>query len=105
MNHPYVIPYTSNTCRCRLIPGAMPPFNYTRHLHPYRLFELRLGYEVASTVKLKPIAINESGKNFPIQFAKLNGSSICNLLNLVWPQPMRLELPWKLKKFTVIEEY
>ena len=82
----------------------MPPFNYTGHLHPYRLFELRLGYEVASTVKLKPTAINESGKKFPIQFSKLNGSSFCNLLNLVWPQPVRLELPWKFHKLTVIEE-
>ena len=67
--------------------------------------ELRLGYGVAITVKLKPTAINESGKKLPIQFVELNGTSIYNLLNLVWPQPMRLEFPWKLQKLTVIEEY
>ena len=78
----------------------MPPFNYTGHLHPHRLSELRLGYEVASNVKLNPTAINESGKKLSIQFSKLNGSSVCNLMNLVWPQPMCLELPWKLHKLT-----
>ena len=50
---------------------------------------------MGSTVKLKPTAINESGKKLPIQFAELNGSSICNLLNLVWSQPVRLEFSWK----------
>ena len=63
-----------------------------------------MGYGVASTVKLKPTAINESGKNLPVQFAELNGTSICNLLNLVWSQQMSLELSWKIQKITVVEE-
>ena len=81
----------------------MPPFNYTGHLHRSDS-ELGLRGGVAVNIKLKPTAINESGKKFPIQFAKLNDSSICNLLNLVWPQPMHLEFPWKLHKLTVLEE-
>ena len=67
--------------------------------------ELGLRGGVFVTIELNPTAIDHRGKKLPIQFAKLNGTSICNLLNLVWPQPMRLELPWKLNKFTVIEEY
>ena len=82
----------------------MPPFNYTGHLHSHDLSELRLGRGVASTVKLKPIAINKSGKNLPVQFTELNDSSICNLVNLVWSQPVRLEFSRKLHKLTVVEE-
>ena len=82
----------------------MPPFNYTGHLHRSNS-ELGLRGGVAVTINLKPTAIDHRGKKLPIQFAELNGSSLCNLLYLIWPQPMRLELPWKLKKFTVIEEY
>ena len=82
----------------------MPPFNYTQHLHPSDS-ELGLRGGVAITIKLKPTAIDHCGKKLPIQFTKLNGSSICNLLYLIRSQPMRLELPWKFNKFTVIEEY
>ena len=60
---------------------------------------------MAVTIKLNPTAINQRRKKLPIQFAELNGTSLCNLLYLIWPQPMHLELPWKLKKFTLIEEY
>ena len=69
----------------------MPPFNYTGHLH---LFDSELGLRggVAVTIELKPTAIDQHGKKLPIQFAELNSSSLCNLLNLVWPQPMRLEI-------------
>ena len=82
----------------------MPPFNYTGHLH--RLdSELGLRGGAAVNIKLKPTAIDHHGKKLLIQFAELNGSSLCNLLYLIWPQPMRLELPWKLNKFIVIEEY
>ena len=59
---------------------------------------------MASTVKLKPTAIDESEKKLPVQFVELNGTSICNLLDLVWPQPMHLEFSWKLQKLTVVEE-
>ena len=82
----------------------MPPFNYTGHLHRFDS-ELGLIGGVAISIKLKPTAIDHCGKKLPIQFAELNGSSLCNLLYLIWPQPMNLEIPWKLKKFTVIEEY
>ena len=82
----------------------MPPFNYTRHL-PRLNYELGLIGGVVVIIKLKPISINHRGKKLPIQFAELNTSSLCNLLYLIWPQPMRLELPWKLNKFNVIEEY
>ena len=88
-------------CRCRLVPGAMPPFNYTGHLH--RLDWLRGG--VAITIGLKPTAISPCGKKLPIQLAELNGTSLCDLLYLIWPHPMCLELPWKLNEFTVIEEH
>ena len=63
-----------------------------------------MGHGVASTVKFKPTTINESGKKLPIQFAELNDTSIFNLLNLVWPQPMRLELSWKIYKLIVVKE-
>ena len=83
----------------------MPPFNYTGHLHFHTLSELGMRGGVAITIELKPAAINQSGKKLPVQFAEFNGTSICNSLNLIWPQPMHLELPWKLNKITVIEEY
>ena len=57
------------------------------------------------TIELKPAASDHHGKKLPIQFAELNSSSLYDLLYLIWPQPMRLELPWKLNKFTVIKEY
>ena len=60
---------------------------------------------MAITIELKPTSINQRGKKLPIQFAKLNDSSLYDLLYLILPQPMRFELPWKLNKFTVIEEY
>ena len=60
---------------------------------------------MAITIKLKPTTINQSGKNPPVQFAELNDTSFCNLLYLIWPQPMRLEIPWKLKESAVIEKY
>ena len=60
---------------------------------------------MAITIKLKSTAINQSGKKLPVQLTELNDTSFCNLLNLVWPQPMHLELPWKLNKLTVIEEH
>ena len=82
----------------------MPPLNYTRHLHCSNS-ELGLRGGVAVTIKLKPTAIDCRGKKLPIQFAEMNGSSLCDLLYLIRPQPMRLELPWKLNKFTVIKEY
>ena len=82
----------------------MPPFNYTGHLHRSDS-ELGMIGGVVVTIKLKPTTIDHRGKKLPIQFAELNGSSLCDLLYLIWPQPMRLELPWKLNKFTVIEEY
>ena len=70
----------------------MPPFNYTGHLH--RLdSELGLRGGVAVNIKFNPTAIDHHGKKLPIQFAELNGSSLCNLLYLIWPQPMHLELP------------
>ena len=83
----------------------MPPFNYTGHLHFHTLSELGLRGGVAITIELEPAAINQRGKKLPIQFAKMNDTSLCNLLYLVWPQPRRSELPWKLNKLTVIEEY
>ena len=83
----------------------MPPFNYTGHLHHHKLAKLGLRGGVAITIELKPTAINQCGKKLPIQLAELNDTSLCNLLYLIWPQPMRLELPWKLNEFTVIEEY
>ena len=83
----------------------MPPFNYTGHLHLYQLFMLRRRGGEVGTVGLKPTAINPCGKKLPIQLVELNGTSLRNLLYLIWPQPMRLELPWKLNEFTVIEEY
>ena len=60
---------------------------------------------MAVTIELKPTAIDHRGKKLPVQFAELNGSSLCDLLYLIRPQPMHLELPWKLNKFNVIEEY
>ena len=83
----------------------MPPFNYTGHLHPRKLSRLGLRGGLAITIELEPTAINQCGKKLPIQFAKLNGSSVCNLLNLVWPQPMRLEISWKLNKLTIIKDH
>ena len=83
----------------------MPPFNYTGHMHFHKLSELGLGGGVAITINLKPTAINESGKKLPVQFVELNDTSIRNLLNLVWPQPMHLEFSWKLHKLTIIEEH
>ena len=83
----------------------MPPFNYTGHLHHHKLSKLGLRGGVAVTIELKPTAIDQCGKELPIQFAELNGSSLCNLLDLIWPQPMRLELSWKLNKLTVIKEH
>ena len=47
--------------------------------------ELGLGGGMAITVKLKPTAIDQSRKKLPIQFVELNNTSICNLLDLVWP--------------------
>ena len=60
---------------------------------------------MAITIELKPAAINQSGKKLPVQFAELNNTSFSNLLNLIWPQPMRLELPWKLNKLSIIKEH
>ena len=90
-----------NICRCRLVPGAMPPFNYTGHLH--RFTWLRGG--VAITIGLKPTAINPCGKNLPIQLAELNDTSLCDLMYLIWPQPMCFELAWKLQEFAVIQKH
>ena len=83
----------------------MPPFNYTGHLHFRTLSELGLRGGVAITIELEPATINQRGKKLPVQFAELNGTSFCNLLNLIWPQSMCLELSWKLNKLTVIEEH
>ena len=83
----------------------MPPFNYTGQLHHHKLDKLGLRGEVAITIELKPTAIDPCGKKLPIQLAKLNGTSLCNLLYLIWPQPMHLELPWKLNKLAIIEEH
>ena len=83
----------------------MPPFTYTGHLHLHKLSELGLGGGVAVTINLKPTSINQRRKKLPVQFAELNGTSFCNILNLIWPQPMRLEIPWKLNKLTVIQEH
>ena len=83
----------------------MPPFNYTRHLHHHKLAKLGLRDGVAIAIELNPTVIDPRGKKLPIQLAELNDTSLCNLLYLIWPQPMRLELPWKLNEFTVIEEY
>ena len=60
---------------------------------------------MAITIKLKPISINQSRNKFLVQFTELNGTSFCDLLNLIWPQPMCLELPWKLSKISVIKEH
>ena len=105
MNQPYAIPHTYNTYRCRLVPGAMPPFNYTGHLHHHKLAKLGLRGGVAITIGLKPTAINPCGQKLPIQLAELNDTSLCDLLYLIWPQPMCLELPWKLNELAIIEEH
>ena len=60
---------------------------------------------MAITIKLKPTAINQSRNKFPVQFNDLNDTSFCDLLNLIWPQPMCLELPRKLNKLAVIKEH
>ena len=60
---------------------------------------------MAITIELNPTAINPCGKKLRIQLAKLNGTSLSDLLYLIWPQPMRLELSSKLNEFAVIEEY
>ena len=83
----------------------MPPFNYTGHLHLYKMFMLGLGGGEAVTVELKPTAINPCGKKLPIQLIELNSTSFCDLMYLIWPQPMCFELPWKLNEFVVIEEH
>ena len=83
----------------------MPPFNYTGHLHHHKLAKLGLRGGVAITIELKPTAINPCVKKLPIQLAELNGTSLCDLLYLIWPQPMHLELSWKLNEFVVIEEH
>ena len=83
----------------------MPPFNYTGHLHFHTLSELGLRGGVGVTIELELAAINQHGKKLPVQFAELNDTSFCNLLNLIWPQPMRFELPWKFNKLTVIKEH
>ena len=83
----------------------MPTFNYTGHLHHYKLDKLGLIGGVAITIELKPTAINQCGKKLPIQLAELNGTSLCNLLYLIWPQLMHFELSWKLNEFVVIEEH
>ena len=70
----------------------MPPFNYNGHLYR-ELSELGLRGGVAVTIELNPTAIDHRGKKLHIHFAKLNGSSLCKLLYLIWPQPMHLELP------------
>ena len=82
----------------------MSPFNYTGHLH-IQFPVLILGGGVAITIKLKPAAINQSRNKLPIQFSELNDTFVCNLLNLIWPQQMCLELPWKLNKLAVIKEH
>jgi len=68
-------------------------------------FKLGLRGEMAITIELKPTAIDPCGKKLPVQLAKLNGTSLRNLLYLIRPQPMCLELPWKLNESAVIEEY
>ena len=83
----------------------MPPFNYTGHLHFLNLSKLGLRGGVAITIELKPTSINQCGKKLPIQVTELNDTSLCNLLYLIWPQPMCLEIPWKLNEFAVIEEH
>ena len=83
----------------------MSPFNYNRHLHTHTLSELGLRGGVVITIELEPAAINQRGQKLPIQFAELNGTSFCDLLNLIWPQPMLLEISWKLNKLTVIKEH
>ena len=83
----------------------MPPFNYTGHLHSHKLFMLGLRGGEAVTIEFQPTAINPCGKELPVQLAKLNGTSFCDLLDLVWSQPMRLKLPWELDEFAVIEEH
>ena len=68
MNRPYAIPHTYNTCRCRLVPGAMPPFNYTGHLHHHKLAKIGLRGGVAIAIELKPTAINQCGKSSPFNW-------------------------------------
>ena len=83
----------------------MPPFNYTGHLHHHKLAKLGLRGGVAITIELKPTAINPCGKKLPIQLAEMNDTSLYNLLYLIWPHPMHLELSWNLNEFAVIEEH
>ena len=83
----------------------MPPFNYTGHLHFHKLFMLGLRGGEAVTIELQSTAINPCGQELPVQLAELNGTSFCDSLDLVWPQPMCLKLPWELDEFTVIEEH
>ena len=82
----------------------MPPFNYTGHLHT-QFSALGLGAGVAITIKLKPTAISQSRNKFLVQFTELNDTSFCDLLNLIWPQPMCLEFLGKLNKLVVIKEH
>ena len=83
----------------------MPPFNYNGHMHLHTLSKLGLRGGVAITIELEPAAINQHGQKLPVQFAELNNTSFYNLLNLIWPQPMHLELSWKLNKITVIKDH
>ena len=83
----------------------MPPFNYTGHLHRCGWFKLGLRSEVAITIEFKPTAIDPCGQKLPVQLAELNYTSFCDLLYLIWPQPMRLKLPRELDEFAVIEEH
>ena len=83
----------------------MPPFNYTGHLHLYKLLMLgRRGGE-GVTVELKPTAINPCGKKLPVQLTELDSTSFCDLLYLIWPQPKCFELSWKLQEFAVIQKH
>ena len=60
---------------------------------------------MAITIKLKPTAIKQSRNKLPVQFTEMNNTSVCDLLNLIWPQPMCLELPWKINKLAVVKEH
>ena len=71
----------------------MPPFNYTGHLHHHKLAKLGLRGGVDIAIELKTTTINPCGKKLSIQLAEMNGTSLYNLLYLIWPQPMHLELP------------
>jgi hypothetical protein len=56
-------------------------------------------------IQLQLALVHQTFLLFSIQSLQLHNSSLCNVGNLIWPEPMHSKLPKMLHEITVIYQY